>query len=133
MLVDLTAAPAPDMLPAERSTVADEARQAGGGPDVPTTARTTPPTAPGGSSRSSPTLRIARSRESCWLPPEFPGEKGPQGDDYGCVCDSCAAAFLKMHPEAPGRPEFVGFRLRRVTTRPTPRSTTSGWAFASPR
>lgn len=36
----------------------------------------------------------------------FPGEKGPAGDDYGCVCDSCAAAFVKMNPGVPGPPDF---------------------------
>ena len=38
--------------------------------------------------------------------PFFPAYSGPASDLYGCLCDSCAAAFKKMYPEVPGLPNF---------------------------
>lgn len=40
------------------------------------------------------------------IEPFFPAYPGPKSDLYGCLCDSCAAAFKKMYPDAPGLPDF---------------------------
>ncbi len=36
----------------------------------------------------------------------FPGRGGPRSDDYGCLCNSCSAAFEKMYPGVGGPPDF---------------------------
>lgn len=38
--------------------------------------------------------------------PFWPAYKGPESESYGCLCDSCRAAFLKTHPREKGIPEF---------------------------
>lgn len=40
--------------------------------------------------------------ESFW-----PAYEGPVSAGYGCLCDHCRAAFLRLHPEAKGIPNFT--------------------------
>jgi len=40
------------------------------------------------------------------IEPFFPAFEGPKSDLYGCLCDSCVAAFKKMYPEVSGPPDF---------------------------
>ncbi len=39
--------------------------------------------------------------------PFLPAFNGPESDYYGCLCDCCKAAFLKMYPEEKTIPEFL--------------------------
>lgn len=39
--------------------------------------------------------------------PFWPAYKGPESPSYGCLCDSCRAAFLKAHPEELEIPDFA--------------------------
>ena len=36
----------------------------------------------------------------------FPGRLGPESEDYGCLCGSCAAGFKRMYPDVAGPPDF---------------------------
>jgi len=36
----------------------------------------------------------------------LPAYNGPDSEMYGCLCDHCAEAFGKMHPDVPGIPDF---------------------------
>ncbi|MCL6519475.1 MAG: hypothetical protein K6T99_06545 [Armatimonadetes bacterium] len=36
----------------------------------------------------------------------WPAVNGPESDYYGCLCDHCKAAFLKMYPEEKSIPDF---------------------------
>jgi len=39
--------------------------------------------------------------------PFWPAYKGPESESYGCLCDSCRAAFLRMYPGEKAIPEFT--------------------------
>lgn len=37
----------------------------------------------------------------------LPAYNGPDSEMYGCLCDHCAQAFKRTHPEVPGIPDFT--------------------------
>lgn len=45
--------------------------------------------------------------------PFWPAYKGPESESYGCLCNACRTAFLKMYPDERAIPEFDDTRSVR--------------------